>query len=171
MRSSTGWERSSKKQTSDYRRPSRGLTHQLNDKCNKFALSIPLTGLLSMTLGHYIVQGGKGSKDHILQSALAVKMLSRHHQLSDDTDSSYSGTTLRSNDSETIDLASSDYESEDRLSETSADRAFVVSDTDALSYNSDNSSIGGEVSCGLEEDILEESEYVSYFMHNMKSFL
>jgi hypothetical protein len=124
-----------------------------------------------MTLGHYIVQGGKGSKDHILQPALENKMLSRRHQLSDDTDSSYSGTALRSNNSDTIDLASSDYESEDLLSETSADRAFVVSDTDALSYNSDKSSIEGEVSCGLEEEILEESEYVSYFMDKMKSFL
>ena len=98
-------------------------------------------------------------------------MLSRHHQPSDDADSSYNGTTLWSNDSDTLDLSSSDYESEDLLSETSADRAFVVSDTDALSYNSDRSSMEGEVSRGLEEGILEESEDVSYFMHITKSIL
>ncbi|KAJ5215292.1 uncharacterized protein N7498_001699 [Penicillium cinerascens] len=84
-------------------------------------------------------------------------MLSRHYQRSGDADSSYNGTTLRSNDSDTLDL-SSDYESEDLLSETSADRAFVVSDTDALSYNSDRSSMEGEVSRGLEEGTLDEIE-------------
>lgn len=98
-------------------------------------------------------------------------MLSRHHQPSDDADSSYNGTTLWPNDSDTLDLSFSDYESEDLLSETSADRAFVVSDTDALSYNSDRSSMEGEVSRGLEEGILEESEDVSYFMHITKSIV
>jgi hypothetical protein len=98
-------------------------------------------------------------------------MSNQHQQLSDDTDSSYSGTTFRSNKSDAVDLAFSDYESEDLLSETSADRAFVVSDNDALSYDSDKYSIEGEVSCGLGEGILRDFEDVSCFINKTKSCL
>jgi hypothetical protein len=91
-------------------------------------------------------------------------MSNRHQRLTDDTDSSYSGTTFRSNESDAVDLAFSDYESEDILSETSADRAFVVSDNDALSYDSDKYSIEGDVSSGLGEGIPRDSEDVSCFI-------
>lgn len=95
-------------------------------------------------------------------------MSHRDQQLSDDTDSSYSGTTFGSNESDAVDLAFSDYESEDLLSETSADRAFVVSDNDALSYDSDKYSIEGEVPCGLGEEILRDFEDVSCFLDKTK---
>ncbi|CRL30038.1 unnamed protein product [Penicillium camemberti] len=82
-------------------------------------------------------------------------------QLSDDTDSSYSDTTFLSKDSDAIDLTFSDYESGYVPSETSVDRAFVASDTDALSYTSDNPSEEGQASWGLGEGIVEDIEDVS----------
>lgn len=82
----------------------------------------------------------------------------------DDGISSHTGTTFRSNDSDAIDLTFSDHESEYVPSETSADRAFIVSDTDALSYLSDKSSVK-EVSCGISDGIADEIEDVSNFEH------
>lgn len=78
------------------------------------------------------------------------------------------GTTFRSNDSDAIELSLSDYESEYVPSETSSDLAFVVSDTDALSYLSDKPSVEGEVSCGIREGIVEEIEDVSNFKNTTK---
>lgn len=79
-------------------------------------------------------------------------------QVSDGADSSYSGTTFQSSDSDAIDLTFFDQESEYVPSETSVDRAFVVSDTEAVSYISDKSSEEGNDTCGLEVGIVEHTE-------------
>ena len=58
-----------------------------------------------------------------------------------DDDTSCSGTTLGSQDSEPQDVPNSEIDSDYVPSEMSEDRAFLASDTEQLSYFSDNSSI------------------------------
>ncbi|OGE47377.1 hypothetical protein PENARI_c047G00943 [Penicillium arizonense] len=70
-------------------------------------------------------------------------------QLTNDADSSYSGTTFQSNDPDAVDVTFSDYESEYIPSETSSDRAFIAPDTDTLSYISDKPSEEGNC-CSLQ---------------------
>ncbi|KAJ6009007.1 hypothetical protein N7522_004023 [Penicillium canescens] len=79
-------------------------------------------------------------------------------QLTDDADSSYSGTTFQSNDADAVDVTFSDYESECVPSETSSDRAFIAPDTDTLSYVSDKPSEEGNVCCGLQVPIFSGDE-------------
>lgn len=62
------------------------------------------------------------------------------HPRSHDDDTSCGGTTLGSQDSELQDVPNSELDSDYVPSEMSEDRAFVASDTEQLSYFSDNSS-------------------------------
>jgi hypothetical protein len=57
-----------------------------------------------------------------------------------DDDASCSGATLGSQDSEPQDVPNSELDSDYVPSEMSEDRAFLASDTEQLSYFSDNSS-------------------------------